>query len=116
MDFTGSNEFPLQFCGTRWIEDSDVAEKAIFIWKNVIKYINIVLCGLKKKIPKCASFSELSEAIKDPLVIAKLHFFVNVAKLLKPYLTLFQSEKPLVPFIGKELGKILKSIMERFLK
>ena len=92
-----------------------MAEKAIFIWKNVIKYINIVLSGPKKKIPKCASFSELSEAIKDPLVIAKLHFFVNVAKLLKPYLTLFQSEKPLVPFIGKELGKILKSIMERFL-
>ena len=115
MDFTGSNEFPLQFCGTRWIEDSGVAEKAIFIWKNVIKYINRVLSGPKKKIPKCASFNELSEAIKDPLVIAKLHFFVNVAKLLKPYLTLFQSEKPLVPFIGKELGKILKSIMERFL-
>jgi len=75
-----------------------------------------VLSWPKKTIPKCASFSEISEAIKDSLVIAKLNVFVNVAKLLKPYLTLFQSEKPLVPFIGKGLGKILKSIMERFFK
>ena len=88
MDFTGSNEFPLQFCGTRWIEDSGVAEKAIFIWKNVMKYINRVLSGPKKKIPKCASFNELFEAIKDPLVIAKLHFFCKCSKITEtlPYI------------------------------
>ena len=68
MDFTGSNEFPLQFCGTRWI--------------------NSVLSGPKKKIPKCASFNELSEAIKDPLVIAKLHFFCKCSKITEtlPYI------------------------------
>ena len=31
VDVTGSNLFPKSFCATRWIEDSDIAERAIKI-------------------------------------------------------------------------------------
>ena len=34
-DVTGSNLFPKSFCAARWIEDSDVAERAIEIWDNI---------------------------------------------------------------------------------
>ena len=34
-DVTGSSRFPLPFCGTRWIEDEQVAVRAIEIWYDV---------------------------------------------------------------------------------
>ena len=34
-DVTGSSRFPLQFCGTRWIEDKQVAPRAIEIWDEI---------------------------------------------------------------------------------
>ena len=34
-EVTGSEQFPLPFCGTRWIKDQKVALRAIEIWDNV---------------------------------------------------------------------------------
>ena len=34
---------------------------------------------------------------------------------MKPFIIFFQSEKPLVPFLGIKVGKILRSLMEHFL-
>ena len=30
----GSEEFPLMFCGTRWVEDQCVADRALMLWEN----------------------------------------------------------------------------------
>ena len=73
-NITGCQEFPLLFCSTRWIEDIDVGERAIVIWKPITKYIKTVLSGLKKMIPKCTSFNEVTKATRDPLMIA--NFFL----------------------------------------
>ena len=35
IEVTGSEQFPLPFCGTQWIEDQKVALTAIEIWDNV---------------------------------------------------------------------------------
>ena len=37
VTMTGGSSYPLQFCGTRWIEDKKVAERLIKIWPNFIK-------------------------------------------------------------------------------
>ena len=37
IDVTGSNLFPKSFCATRWIEDSDAAERAVEIWDDILK-------------------------------------------------------------------------------
>ena len=37
IDVTGSNLFPKSFCALKWIEDSDVAERAIEIWHKILK-------------------------------------------------------------------------------
>ena len=36
---TGSTQFPLYFCATRWIEDSAVANRLIVIWDHIIKLV-----------------------------------------------------------------------------
>ena len=65
----------LQFCSTRWVEDVIVAERAVEIWPNVVKYVNETLKKPKKCIPTVASFTTVHEYTKDPLVIAKLPSF-----------------------------------------
>ena len=50
------------------------------------------------------------------LITAKLDFFVSVAAVLKPYLEIFQSDAPLLPFITSELQVILKTLMGKFVK
>jgi hypothetical protein len=113
---TGSQVFPLQFCGTRWVEDLSVAQRAVEIWENITKYIEHVSNGPKSKIPKCASFISVNKAVNDPTTVAKLHVFINVAKNFQPFLKHFQSDKPMVPFMEYEIGKLLRSLMENFMK
>ena len=39
-EITKSNVFMLQFCSSSWVEDALVAERAVEIWPNVVKYVN----------------------------------------------------------------------------
>ena len=38
VNLTGSDEYPLQFCGTRWVEDKKVAEKLVDRNSIMLKY------------------------------------------------------------------------------
>ena len=40
---TKRNVLMLQFCSSRWVEDVLVAERAVEIWPNVVKYVNETL-------------------------------------------------------------------------
>lgn len=111
---TGSGQFPLQFCSTRWIEDVPVAERAIEIWNDICKYVNSVCSGPKSKKPTSSSFVQVVKAVNDPLTLPKLHVFIKIAKFLSPFLESFQSDKPLVPFLAMELYSVLSSLLEPF--
>jgi hypothetical protein len=113
---TGSNQFPLRFCSTRWLEDTAVAERAIAIWPHVDKYIKETLKGPKSNVPKIQSFSTVKDSVNDPLFPAKLQFFVTQAKLMRPYLELYQTEKPMVVFMARDLQNLVQSVMEKFVK
>ena len=53
---------------------------------------------------------------KDPVMLAKLHFFNSVAKQLIPFLTRFQTDTPMVSFLAGELQGMLKELMARIMK
>ena len=48
---------------------------------------------------KCKSYEVIKGAIKDPFIVTKMTFFSFIAGRLKPYLTIYQSQKPLIPFL-----------------
>ena len=69
------------------------------------------------KVSKSQSFERMERLLKNvPLLRAKLEFFSNIALALEPFLTEFQSNQPLVPFLYDRLQCILQSLMTRFLK
>ena len=46
---TGSTTWPLRLCGTRWLEDISVAERAVVIWPNIQRCVNTVSFHNTKK-------------------------------------------------------------------
>lgn len=88
-EMTKSSLFPQKFCATRWVEDVSVAKRVIEMWPYVNIYVKETLKMASSAIPTCASF--LTDAVRsDPLVLAKLEFFVFVAGMLSPFLTKYQ--------------------------
>ena len=96
-----------RFCTTRWVEDKIVAERVLEVWKpltNVIKYWE----SLRRK---NTSYEILTKHYKDPLVPAKLHFFAFVTSIFQPYVVIFQTNSPMIPFMFSELEKIFNQLL-----
>ena len=93
-----------------------MAERAIQIWPNIVTYVQHISAGPKSKVPNIQSFQTLQTSIQDPLTIAKLQFFVNIAQLLLPFLKKYQTKKPMMVFLAEDLTKILKTLMSKFVK
>ena len=91
-------------------------ERPICIWRNVQKYITETLKLPKSKIPKIHSFEIVTQSVNDFLFPAKLRFFVTQASLLRPYLEMYQTEKPMAVFIAGDLQNLLRTLLAKFLK
>ena len=112
---TGSKVFPLKFCGHRWVENVGVAERAMEIWPNIIKYVAKVNSGVLTK-PDTVSFREVNNSSKDMLTPAKIACFTSIAQQVMPFLKVFQADKPMIPFICEDLFRIVKGLMDHFIK
>ncbi|XP_043468991.1 uncharacterized protein LOC122503272 [Leptopilina heterotoma] len=114
VKITGCKEFPLKFCQVRWTENSKVARRIENILPHLIKYVDHAKST--KKEPTCNSFTIVADALTDKLLPAKLSFFRSLAEDLEPFLTEFQSDAPLAPFLFDSLTLMLKNCMTRFVK
>lgn len=101
---TKQNLYPLNFCAHRWIENVKVCERAIEVLPHMSKFIDAVR---NKKIKNPATKS-------DSFALAKLGFITSVAKPVERFLKYFQSDKPMVPFLCKQLEELIRDIMNRF--
>ena len=106
---------PLKFCKTRWVENVSVLERALHVLPNLKTYVKAVD---EKKIPKpdTKTYETIKNACKDQLLEAKLEFALSVANEVTPFLRLYQTDKPMVPFLATDLYNMLKDILSRFCK
>ncbi|GBN86990.1 hypothetical protein AVEN_195460-1 [Araneus ventricosus] len=95
-------KLPLKFCGYRWLENVPGLERGIEIWTDINKYVHNVENNNLPKVNN-KSFHNIAGAVKDELMLIKLNFFSAVAKLLLPFLEIYQSDKPLVPFFVNDM-------------
>lgn len=108
IELTSSNVFPLKFCSVRWCENLLVAKRLLDVLPNLAVY-----CEKVDPKPKVISFDRIVEALKDPLLKAKLGFFISIANIVEPFLRKFQSPKPMVPFLYDELANVHRSLAQR---
>jgi hypothetical protein len=118
-DFTnvtaGCTTFSLNFCKHRWLENVSVAERALLLLPKLQMYVDAVK-GKKIKEPTNKSFKELEGILCDNLFTARMNFFLLVAREVEPFLKLYQTDKPMVPFLCADLTNLIKNLMEKFIK
>ena len=86
-----------------------VAERGLEVWKPLTMVINY--WESLRKSTKNTSYEILVKHYKDPLVPAKLQFFAFVASIFQPYVLIFQTNSPMIPFMFSELEKILNQLI-----
>ena len=111
INFTGCNQFPKKFCSVRWVENVEVCERALEVFKHIKLYISKA-----KKLPNTFTVKTVKEACANSLAEAKIAFFCSVASALEPFLWRFQTDVPMAPFLHAELFNVLCVLMKRFIK
>ena len=115
MEVSKSDVFPLPSCCHRWLENSKVAERAISVLSSVEMYVKAVR---RQQVtdPKNKSFQCVKDWVNDKLAVAKLSFFTSIASFVEPFLTFYQTDHPVMPFLSSDLETLLRNLMKKFLK
>ena len=108
-------DFALPFCNHRWLENINVANRAISMMPNLKKYVKSVEKGDKPN-PDTKSFDCIKAWVKDPLAVAKLSFFNFVATPIDTFLRRYQTDIPMIAFLGFDLDELMRTLMGRFIK
>ena len=66
--------------------------------------------------PTSDSYNSMKERLKDPLLMPKIAFFSDIARILERFLVKFQTDAPMVPFLRSSLEEIFHSIGKIILK
>ena len=106
-EVTGSSTFGRNFCNTRWLENVPVAERVLEMWGSIKVYVAAARKGTVP-LPKTKAFACIKEATEDPLTEVKLQVFISIAKIITPFLTIYQTDRVMIPFLASDLHKLLK--------
>ena len=107
-----SGKFPSKFSDTRWVEDEPVADRALEVWSSIVALVKHFQGLCQSKRPRNnKSYDTLVENYIDLLVPSKLHFFSFMAQIMQPYLIMFQTDAPMLPFMFDELANILYRLL-----
>ena len=93
-----------------------MADRAIQIWLNIVRYVNETLKKPKSQVPTSSYFAKIRSAVQDSLIVAKLQFFASTASIMVPYLQKFQVDALLIPFNVTEVTVLLETLMQKFIK
>lgn len=107
MNATGCTVLMLKFCKHRWLENVTVSQRALKLWPHILNYIKMVQKGDLPK-PKIKSFETILTCSKDPLFTLKLMIFNSIAREMAPFLTLYQTDKPMLPFFSEDMFNLMK--------
>ena len=92
----------------RWVEDRAVADRFVEIWKHIAAIVNDWEKLPKSKRPKSKSYEHLKSAVEDLLTPAKLQFFSFFTSLFEPFLVMYQTNQPMIPYMYNDLQKLLR--------
>lgn len=87
----------MKFNRIRWVENESVGRRAQKVLPNLRKYVE----GVQKdkiKVVSNRNYKTMLRYLNDPLFESKLAFFCTIDNDIEPFLTMFQSKNPMIPF------------------
>ena len=106
--------FPLKYCSTRWIGNIEAVERIISCLPHLRSYVQAMQAKVTE--PQSSSYRTMKAFLDDPLLKARLSFFLTIARDLESFLTEFQADHPKIPFLYKALKDLLNIFMDRLFK
>lgn len=97
------------------MENTIVIERALLLWNDIKKYVESSR-SKQVSLPKYASFENVYSFCRDSLTLAKLNFALNVASILQPFLKDYQSDKPMIFFLARDLESVVRKLLVKFMK
>lgn len=79
-----------------------VSECTRSMWDTVVKCVQSPMAG-KVAQPQNKSFLTAKEFVADPFMTVKVAFFLSVSRQVTTLLTLYQTDKPMLPFLATDL-------------
>ena len=111
-----SDQFPLMFCQTRWVEDVPVATRALEIWSFVVAIVEHFQALPSSRRPlNNKSCGILVKHHKNNSIKFKFQFFIDIVNILAPFLKQFQTDDPVMPFMDEMLASVIRRLMKIFL-
>ena len=106
--------FPLKFCSHRWVEDGQVAERALQVRPSVSKVLQFWQSLAPSKDQVARAMELPMNMHRDRLIPIKLRFSKSVAAKLKGFLKVFQTDFPMLLFLAERLDSLLRGLMKPF--
>ena len=107
--------FPLKHVGHRWVENGKVIDQFLVVGNKFLVFLRQY--EEEKKLPRDDErFPLLLESFSWCTGNAQYEFCLVVIRNIEPFLTLFQFEKPLAPFLFEKLKGLIVLILQRFVK
>ena len=70
----------------------------------------------KTKHQNHVGYNLIKNAVKDKLLKAKHLFWISLSQEFQPFLTSYQADRPLLPFLSSDLKCLLRVVMGNFVK
>lgn len=94
----------LRFC-EHWIENVNVSGRRLLLWPHGKQYVEMVRKG-ELPDPKYKSFDLVNDSCAAFPV--KVDIFNGVAREITLFLTMYQTDKPILPFLSEDMLKMMK--------
>ena len=104
---------PSHFFSVRWVENERVAGRALQVLPNFKKAIEYYKSLAPSKQPQNnISYETLVQNCNEKLLTVRIHFFQDISRILNDqFLVLFQTDKPMIPFLCDSLQRIVRQLM-----
>ena len=105
----------MKYCGHRWLENSRVISRVIEILpylKTYIKHLN----QTKKFTAKDDRFVTLKSVLFSQTLLPSLEFTRCIINDIEPFLTIFQTERPLAVLVYEKMKELVVALMTRFIR
>ena len=81
------------------------------IWPNITKLVDCYNGFPPFKQPPSKNYMILKNKVSDDLAIAKIHYFSYIDGLLQPFLKIYQTDQPMLPFFFDEFQGLVKTFL-----
>lgn len=113
------SHFLQKHSSTRWVTLKKVCCRLLEQFENLKKYFIDFLpttSTFKKTVKETARYKRIEESLSNKLTVPYLAFIAFIANDFERFLTMFQSMKPMIHILHSEMIKLVRNLMNKFVK